>query len=476
MESEEQDERGSGRSQNVVHTLPRSMASVPGFLTGPLERIEPEMGATQVLVLTSDAENAVALAEAVLRMTGPAGVELFPVTTARRAARLMEGRPVLAVAGSPQGIRDLMAGSHLKLESIKSVVLAWADEILAGDPAEIEALESIMGEIPKDAARVVVTSRSEGRVNAFAERYLRRARRESEPVLPEDAVPIDVQYVMVSSFGRSAALRRLLDDLDPPSATVLAGSEESDLEANRALRSLGYQGSNAPVRVSRGEVAQNTNVVIFFEPPSSRALLAAAAEAGPVSIFALTQPRELDNLRHIAGGEVRPFTLRHAGTAAREAEMTVRRELGAVLESGVPAREVLALEPLLERYDGIEIAAAALRLLDRERMIRKGAEASAKLKAESPRPSADRGGFADRGRRPEGRPPQRDSRPSGRDSRPPQRDSRPPQRDSRPPSRDSRPPQGDSRPPRRDAGSASRDDRVRPPHDGFSRPPRRNQP
>jgi hypothetical protein len=41
VETEERDERGSGRSQNVVHTLPRSMASVPQFLTGPLVRKEP---------------------------------------------------------------------------------------------------------------------------------------------------------------------------------------------------------------------------------------------------------------------------------------------------------------------------------------------------------------------------------------------------------------------------------------------------
>src|SRR3954471_7836447 len=99
VETEEKDERGSGRSQNVVHTLPRSMASVPKFLTGPLERIDPTAGSTQLLVITADAETALALAEAVLRMTGPAGIELLPVTTARRGVRLMSGRPVLAVAG-----------------------------------------------------------------------------------------------------------------------------------------------------------------------------------------------------------------------------------------------------------------------------------------------------------------------------------------------------------------------------------------
>ncbi|MEO5579189.1 MAG: DEAD/DEAH box helicase [Gemmatimonadaceae bacterium] len=427
------------------------MTSVPGFLTGPLERIDPAAGATQVLVLTTDAENAVALAETVLRMTGPAGVELFPVTSARRAARLMAGRPVLAAAGAPGDIRDLMRGSHLKLDGIRTVVLAWADELLAGSPADIDALESIMGELPREAARVVVTSRSEARVNAFAERYLRRAHREPEPALPENAAPIDIQYVMVSAFGRSAALRRLLDDLDPPSAVVVAESEETAAEANRALRSLGYKGDAAAVRVSRGEVAPNTNAVIFFEPPVDRSLLAAAVEAGAVVLLALVQPREVGELRRLSGGEVRPFTLREAGNAARESEIALRRELGAVLEAGVPARELLALEPLLERFDGIEIAAAALRLLERERIIRKGNEAAARARPEASKVSPMRSGPPDRERRPG--PPAR-----GRDDR----------SGGRPPSRDR------SERPARDANPRGRD--SRPPRGGFSRPPRRDQP
>jgi len=401
------------------------MSSVPGFLTGPLERTDPAAGALQLLVVTSDAESAVALAEAVLRMTGSGGVELFPITSARRAARLMAGRPVLACAGSPADIRDLIRGSHLKLDGVRSVVLAWADEILEGRADDIEALESIMGELPRDAARIVVTSRSEGRVNAFAERYLRRAHREPAPALPGDAAPIDLQYVTVSAFGRSAALRRVLDDLDPPSTAVVVASDEAEAEALRALRSLGYKGDAASVRVTRGEVAASTNTVIFFEPPANRAHLDRAVSAAPVTVLALAQPREIGSLRRIAGGNVRPFTLRATGDAARELEAAVRRELSTVLEAGLPAREVIALEPLLERHDGIEIAAAALRLLERERTIRRGIEAEIRARPEQARSEKPRSGLP-RSEKPRSEKP----RERGGDARAP-RDS--PPRFSRPP-------------------------------------------
>ena len=376
MDTEERDERGSGRSQNVVHTLPRSMASVSGFLTGPLERLDPAAGATQVLVITADPETAVALAEAVLRMTGPAGIELIPITSAKRARRLFADRPVLAAAGSPSDISDLLKGSQLKLDSIKSVVLAWADEILSSGEEEVAALEAVMSEIPKDAARIVVTSRNEGRVNAFAERYLRRAHRETAPDVDENAQPISIQYVIVSRGTRSTALRRLLDDLDPPSAAIVVSNDESEREVDGLLRTLGLHGGSTAVRVTRGEIEPSTYAVIYFVAPADRASLAAASAAGPVALVTLADSHELTTLKRIAGGDVRPFTLTSAGNAARSREAAIRRELQDVLDSGLASREVLSLEPLLERHDGIEIAAAALRLLEKERTLRKAQEES----------------------------------------------------------------------------------------------------
>jgi ATP-dependent RNA helicase DeaD len=400
VESEEREERGSGRSQNVVHTLPRSMASVPKFLTGPLERVDPAEGTTQLLVITADAETALAMAEAVLRLTGPAGIELLPVTSARRASRLMAGRPVLAAAGSPADLRDLVRGSHIKLDQVTAVVLAWADEILASGQDVVDALEGIMGELPKDAARIVVTSRSEGRVNAFAERYLRRARREAEPDSAEATDGVAFQYVTVSRASRATSLRRLLDDLDPPSVAIIVDNDESDAAVRAMLRTLGYPDSSDTVRVTRSEIAPSTHAVIFFDAPTSQSLQTTVKNAGAVTVVALVEPREVEALKRISP-DARPYSLKGSLDAARGKEAAVRRELANVLEQGVGSREVLALEPLLERYDGIEVAAAALRLLEKERTLRAAdAEARRPAPTERDRDRGDRGDRGDRDRRP----------------------------------------------------------------------------
>lgn len=399
----EEREAATGRSQNVVHILPQSVDSVPRFLMAPLERVDPAAGGVQLVVVTADAEAAVALAEAVLRLTGLGGIELFPVTTARRAARLMQARPVLAVAGAPTDLAALIRGSHLKADGVRTIVLAWVDDILESEAEETSALELLMTEVPRDAARIVVTERPDARLDAFIERYLRRARRIDEREAMDKAEPIALQYVTVSPASRAGALRRLLDELDPPSAAIVAGSDDDAANVSNLLRALGYPGAGT-VQVSRGDVSPNTHAVIFYGIPATRAQLTTAAGANPVTLIAMVQPRDLPALRRMSGGEVKPLTLPEAGKAARDREAALRRELTSVLDSGVPAREILALEPLLDRHDGIEIAAAALRLLERARAARKSADEAA------------RRGPPGREERPQGRPHRPSDRPSDRSS------------------------------------------------------------
>jgi hypothetical protein len=464
LESEER-EAATGRSQNVVHVLPQSMDSVPRFLTAPLERVDPVAGGLQLVVVTADSEAAVALAEAVLRLTGLGGIELFPVTSARRAARVMQGRPILAVAGSPADLADLIRGSQLKMDAVRTIVLAWVDDVL-DEPEANSALELVMAEVPRDAARTVVTERADARVDAFVERYLRRARRIDDREAVEELAPVPIQYLTVSAASRAGTLRRLLDELDPPSAAIVAASDVEGAAVSSLLRALGLA-SSGTVRLSTGEVPANTHAVIFYGLPATRAQLSAAAAAKPVSLIAMVQPRELPALRRMSGGEVRPLTLPEPGKTARDRERALRGELSRVLDSGVPAREILALEPLLEKHDGIEIAAAALRLLERERAARKSAEESARA---APRREAGTAGAFGPGPR------------SADGARPGERGAR--QGDSRrgPPDRGGRSPEARRGPP--DRGARSKDarrgppDRERRPFDpgrgppGSGRPPR----
>src|SRR5882762_3895029 len=225
LESEEVGERASGqagRAQNLVYTLPHTTESIAEFLTPALARVDPAVAGTQVVVVTRDAETALTISETVLRITGAAGIEVVPVTSASRAARIFKTRPVLAVAGTGSELGGLVRASLLKVDSVKTVVLAWADDILEEGPESIAALEAVLSELG-DASRVIVVRKVTPAIENLVERYARRARQvgaaEIEaPQMPENyELPI-IRHITVGPSARSAALRRLLDDLNPPSA------------------------------------------------------------------------------------------------------------------------------------------------------------------------------------------------------------------------------------------------------------------
>jgi hypothetical protein len=369
----EQPERSTAsRSQNVVHFLPRTTDALARVVTPGLERVDVSDASLQLIVVTPDAESAVVVAEAIGRISGTQAIEVLPVTSANRVARMLSDRPVHAIAGPAIEIQSLIQRSAIKLDGLRTIVLAWIDDDLAMTPPTLAALESLLGELPKETTRVMIARKATPEVDKLIDSHLRTARRMNPPDLDASAPPQispaspSVHYVSVTSASRPAALRRLLDELDPPSATVVVRDAGSEADAVRTVRSLGYRRTDDPIRVARYESIPPSHTVVLYDSPVMPSEIAAASGVGPVQIVALATPRDMVPLHELSDSLV-PLTLEGPGAAARSRDAVLREELAVVLGHGVATREMLAIEPLLDRYDGIEIAAAAIRLLDAER-------------------------------------------------------------------------------------------------------------
>src|SRR5690606_24887182 len=104
----------------------------------------------------------------------------------------------------------LLKESAAKLDAVRAVVFAWAEDLVAtGDGA----LATVIAEVPKDAARILVASRLTPDVEAFAERYVRRIAR-AAPTLAEP-LRASLSYVTVGDATKPSTLRRVLDTIDP---------------------------------------------------------------------------------------------------------------------------------------------------------------------------------------------------------------------------------------------------------------------
>ena len=370
MEQEAREAATVSRNQNVVYVMPHDWASIAQFLGPLLDRVDGESQEIQLVVVTPDAEIAGAVSASAVKLLEGRALSVLAATSGSRAARLARIRPPQVLAGSASTLLELVRAAAIKADAVRAVCIAWADELIARD--ESASLESVMAALPKDAARVIVTAEATPEVEALVERYARRARRVAAAA--GEAKPMPIEYVTVSANSRLSALRRLLDDADPKSATVFVRDRDRLNEVNDLLRSAGHaEGDSVRVGVSAGP---DEDLVVLFDLPASREELHEAAGAARRAV-ALIQPRQLASLRTLAGGgAVTPRALPESSQRARDVDARARVELRRVLQENRFGRALLAIEPLLDEYDGAEIAAAALVLLEREREAAKSAPAS----------------------------------------------------------------------------------------------------
>jgi ATP-dependent RNA helicase DeaD len=373
VESEAKEPAGVTRGQNAVHVMPPDWSAAERVLATLIDRIDPSRAETQLLVVTPDAESAAVAADAVVHAVDARPIAVVAATASPRAARLLKGSAAHVVIGAPTELVALLQSSALKPESVRGLVFAWLDSIV--DTPDAAPLETLMGELPKEGARVVLTGELTAPLEALIERYARRARRAPEGADAATAQPVNVEYVAAAATARRVTLRRLLDALDLPRAVLYARSESARAEASRVARALGYPADS--VRVSATADEPSADPLVLVELPASREELRALVGTAPRRVYAVVQPSQLAGLRSLlGGGTATPVALLEAAERARGKDAALRSSLRDVLTSGDVRREVLALEPLLAEFDGIEIAAAALRLLEQQRPARPAATAA----------------------------------------------------------------------------------------------------
>jgi hypothetical protein len=245
---------------------------------------------------------------------------------------------------------------------------------------------------------------------------------------------------------RSRAVRSVLDAFDPESAALLVFSDAAESAAREAAGVYGPF-----VEVVRGVPARHYALGILFDDvPDAQSLETASATVR--ELVAVVRPSRLAALQKVAAN-ITPMTWTGALANARLTHDAMRDEIRGYVASGGHTTWVPVLEPLLEGLDPIDVAAATLALLDRERRKAKRTAAPAVVVAAAPERPA-------RGERPA-----REERPvreerSGFKGRPRDDDRPRPRRDDD----RGRPRREDDRGrPRRD------DDRGRPPERGFKK-------
>jgi len=344
----------------VVHVLSPGDARVASVVAPQLQRAATEEAGVQVLVLTPSGETAAWLARLINPTLDEEATLLVPVTSPLRGARRVSAG-ARAVALTPADALALVRGAALKLESVRAIVFVDANELLGTSGDDVATL---MSEMPKGTERVLVAGTVDSLVSSFLEAHMRRPRTIAHPAFAEGDASL--HYLVVPRGNRASALRQVLDRFDPPRATVVA-TELSAAAAGRALASLGYGTDDTLVRVRTHDVDAHEPLLVSFGAPQDSTELQQLVDAKGETVVVLVAPEELSAFLRLAGSRAKPLATTSAPAAARAAEDALRDELRALMQARSLHRETLALEPLLDEHDALQVAAAALRMVELER-------------------------------------------------------------------------------------------------------------
>ena len=285
-------------------------------------------GGPALLIVCTDHIAAAEWAEA-----APATCRVHAVASLARSARILKDHPPDAVAGAADDLAALLARSALPCDALRTVAVAWPEQLVASDGAGV--LDTLLGAVP-DAQRIVL-SWNPAALADFLERHARRAEVIGAlPVSPEGTPlpPVGpARYTVVSRPRRSAALRDVLDQIDARHPLVWRGEAPAPTETSDA--------------------------VLCLQLPT-REEFSGLARLGPLIVF--VTGAQLPYLRSLAA-PLAPLLLASAADRAHDRREALRARIASRLESGSHDAALALLDPLFERFDPAEVAAAILTLL-----------------------------------------------------------------------------------------------------------------
>ncbi len=362
----ENEGEGAARSQNVVLQGPADTRTMAAAMRAGVERSRgvTDHAAPACVIITPTTEQALSAAEQARILLADDSTRVVPVSSVTRARRVLASAPAAVVTGTVSDLLALRKDSAMSLGGLKALVIIGLDDILTHGDAE--SLLSLLGDTSTDAMRVVTIDNETPAVEAFLEAQLHRARRIAPPPAGETPLAVAPKYVLTALTGRAEALRAVLDAVDPPSVVVVTASDVSAADAHRALTRLGLTVDGLLVQVVRQPTSQHVALVVLWDAPASAEALTEALATRPVDAVALLTPEELPAFARLSQGSATAWVAPERKRVSHARVHKLRAALvGAVQQrSGPSASELALLTPLLESFDAVELAAAALRLYE----------------------------------------------------------------------------------------------------------------
>ncbi len=366
-----------------------------------IEKMDVNELKTQALILAPTRELAVQVAKGIHDFAKNSGLRVVPVYGGqpidRQFRALKSGAHI--VIGTPGRVLDHLRRGSLHLESVKFCVLDEADEMMA--MGFKEDMEAILAELPETRQLAFFSATMAPRVLAITSKFLRNPQRIEIVAKQRTLETTNQTYYEVSPGKKQEALARVLDMETPGSTIVFCRTRLETAELSESLQLRGY--SAEPIHgdmsqqerervlrrfrdgladlliatdvAARGLDIDNVTHVINYDVPYDVEQYIhrigrtgrAGRKGDAITLVYSKERRQLANIERMIGSRIEPAripTVADIATRRREAFVESLRE-------ALAAREFEAMLPsvgeLAEEFDAMEVAAAAMHMLWKER-------------------------------------------------------------------------------------------------------------
>ncbi|MBD2865474.1 DEAD/DEAH box helicase [Paenibacillus oceani] len=362
-----------------------------------VSRIDPQEEKIVALIMCPTRELAIQVAEEISKLGRFKGIRSLPIYGGQdivKQIRALKKKPQIII-GTPGRLLDHINRKTIKLDSVNTVVLDEADEML--DMGFMDDIQSILQLVPSDRHTMLFSATMPENIKRLAKQFLTEP--EHVSVIPKQvSAPLIAQaYIEVQEKQKFEALCRLLDMEAPELAIIFGRTKRRVDELSEALQKRGYSAEGL-----HGDLSQNQrdNVMRKFRDGSIDVLVATDVAARGLDVSGVTHvinfdlpqdpesyvhrigrtgragregaawtfvtPREIDHLHFIERVTRHRIARKPLPSMAEAIEgkqrVTAERLIGTINDDNYAEYKASAIQ-LLEQYDSVQLLAAAMKLL-----------------------------------------------------------------------------------------------------------------
>lgn len=285
------------------------------FALPMLAKIEPDVKAPQLLVLTPTRELAIQVAEAFQAYAAfSKAIKILPIYGGSSYDNQIRGlkRGVQIIVGTPGRVIDHIKRKTLKLDSVNMLVLDEADEMLR--MGFIDDVEWILEQVPEERQTALFSATMPGQIRKIADNFLEDPRTVKIAAKTSTAEKIRQRFCKVSGPNKLEALTRVLEVEEFDGVIIFVRTKTATTELADKLAARGYA-----VEPLNGDIQQK-----------SRERTVERLKAGQIDILVATdvvaRGLDVDRVSHVINFDIPYDTesyvhrIGRTGRAGREGE------------------------------------------------------------------------------------------------------------------------------------------------------------